>query len=114
MPVVEAMASGCPVITTNRGSLAEAAGDAAYLVEGTSVEEMRIALENIQNPPLRDELRRKGLKHAEKFRWSQIAIALATSFELVVKEASQGKYTQFFESWSKLRKMQANVDYQRR
>jgi len=33
---------------------------------------------------------------------------------LVVKEASQGKYTQFFESWSKLRKIQANVDYQRR
>lgn len=114
MPVIEAMASGCPVITTNRGSLTEAAGDAAYLIDGTSVEEMCIALQNIQNPALRNELRRKGLKHAEKFRWSQMAIALSASFDLVVKDAAQGKYKQFFESWSKLRKIQASVDYQRR
>ncbi len=113
MPVIEAMAAGCPVITTSRGSLAEAAGNAAYLIDGSSVEEMREALEKIQNPSLREDLRRKGLKHAENFRWSNMAKALVDCFNIVVEETSTGKYDSFFNEWNLLRKMQANVDYQK-
>lgn len=113
MPVIEAMASGCPVITTNRGSLAEAAGDAAYLIGGTAIEEMRSALECIQNSVVRDALLRKGLRHAEKFRWSGMADSLARSFDLVLNEARSGMYAPFFSEWKRLRNMQANVDYQR-
>lgn len=54
MPVIEAMASGCPVITTHNGSLAEAAGDAAHLISGMSVDEMCQALERIQDDAYRE------------------------------------------------------------
>ncbi|MBT8419589.1 MAG: glycosyltransferase, partial [Gammaproteobacteria bacterium] len=57
MPIIEAMASGCPVITTGHGSLAEAADDAALLIDGESVEEMHQALMRIQDTVLRETLR---------------------------------------------------------
>lgn len=113
MPVIEAMASGCPVITTSRGSLAEAAGNAAYLIEGTSVDEMHKALIKIQDPLVRDELRRKGLEHVKKFRWENMAETLAICFELLVNESASGDYAEFFNDWARLRRIQANVDYQR-
>lgn len=113
MPVIEAMASGCPVITTNRDSLAEAAGNAAYFIDGTSVEEMRIALERIQIPELQQELREKGIKHSKNFSWENMARILALCFDQVVQEAKYGQYNNFFSGWSQLRRMQASVDYQR-
>ena len=111
MPVIEAMASGCPVITTSHGSLAEAAGDAAVLISGISVDEMRSALTQIQNPSTRDTLRQKGLVHIQKFRWEIIANKLAAIAEDLIKESRTGAYKNFFIEWSRLRQIQANVDY---
>ena len=111
LPVVEAMASGCPVITTSHGSLAEAAGDAALLISGTSVDEMRSALTQIQNPSTGDTLRQKGLAHAQKFRWEVIANKLAAIAENLIKESRAGTYDKFFSEWRRLRRIQANVDY---
>lgn len=113
MPVIEAMASGCPVITTSRGSLAEAAGNAAYLIDGTSIKEMAIALDRIQSPELQQVLREKGILHAKDFRWEDMANTLSRCFDRVKKEAKAGQYDEFFYGWKKLRKMQANVDYER-
>lgn len=111
MPVIEAMASGCPVITTRNGSLAEAAGDAALLISGTSVDEMYTALIQIQEPDICNRLRKKGLAHAPKFRWQNMADELATNLELLVEESRTGVYDGFFEEWKRLRQIQANVDY---
>lgn len=111
MPVIEAMASGCPVITTSHGSLAEAAGDAALLISGTSVDEMRSALTQIQNPSARDTLRQKGLVHVQKFRWKVMVNKLAAIAEDLVKESRSGAYDNFFVEWKRLRQIQANVDY---
>lgn len=74
MPVIEAMASGCPVITTKNGSLAEAGGDAAYYIDGSSKESLLDAMGKLStNQELSSKLREKGLQHAERFNWKKMA-----------------------------------------
>ncbi len=111
MPVIEAMASGCPVITTSNGSLAEAAGEAALLISGTSVDEMTAALTQVQDPHVRDILRQKGLAHAAGFHWRGMAEELAVNLQKLVEESRAGIYDSFFKEWKRLRTIQANVDY---
>lgn len=111
MPVIEAMASGCPVITTHHGSLAEAAGDAALLVSGTSVDEMAEALARIQQPEVQAAFRAKGLEQAKKFRWSAMARQLAASIDGLLERAAGNEYQDFFDEWERVRAMQAAVDY---
>lgn len=68
LTVVEAMAAGCPVITTRSGSLAEVAGDAALLVDPEDHDAIGQALVRIcGDPALRDTLIAKGLKRAPLF-----------------------------------------------
>ncbi len=110
MPVIEAMASGCPVITTHHGSLVEAAGDAACLISGTSVDEMRDALVQMQHAEYRDNLRQQGLAHASQFRWEVMAQAFAEEIEKLQLEARSGAYEPFFTEWKRLREVQATVD----
>lgn len=111
MPVIEAMASGCPVITTHHGSLAEAAGNAAVLVSGTSATEMAEALLRIQDAGMRARLRARGLAHARRFRWQDIADRLAACLMDLQHRADAGAYEEFFEEWQRIRTMQAAVDY---
>lgn len=72
MPVLEAMAYGVPVITSNRSALPEVAGDAAIVVDPTSVEELTRALKTvIEQDGLRKLLRERGLKRAAGFTWHE-------------------------------------------
>ena len=111
MPVIEAMASGCPVITTHHGSLLEAAGDAACLISGTSVEEMYNALQKVRDPDYRETLQCKGLEHVKQFNWEEMADQVAQDLLALDKEAKQGVYADFFQSWRQLREIQASVDF---
>ena len=111
MPVIEAMASGCPVITTHHGSLAEAAGNAACLISGTSVDEIRTALERMLDSTYRQSLREKGSEHARGFKWEEMAQCFADEIKTLVCEARSGQYDMFFSQWEKLRSIQANVDF---
>ncbi len=111
MPVIEAMASGCPVITTRHGSLAEAAGNAALLIGGTSAEEMQAALVSAQDEQVRARLRQQGLDHVRHFQWENMAAQLAKDIESLVAEARAGHYDAFLVEWKRLRDMQANVDF---
>jgi glycosyltransferase involved in cell wall biosynthesis len=74
LPVLEAMACGTPVITSNISSLPEVAGDAAILVDPHSVAEIADAMKSIAaSSKLRDELRHKGLERAQQFSWEKTA-----------------------------------------
>src|SRR5687767_5900947 len=74
LPIVEAMACGAPVITSNNSSMKEVAGEAALLVEPTSVGQMTEALMKVaQDRSLRQELSRRGLKRAAEFSWQRTA-----------------------------------------
>ena len=111
MPVIEAMASGCPVITTSHGSLAEAAGDAAILVSGTSVDEMVNALNAAQQEPLRMALRAKGLAHVQRFRWEDMAEVFAQSLVRTLERGRAGEFDAFIAEWQRIRRIQGAVDY---
>lgn len=111
MPVIEAMACGCPVITTHHGSLAEAAGDAACLISGTSTEEMKNALIKMSDTNYREILRTKGIEQAENFNWETMAQSLVNNFEILLAQARSGKYEKFFAEWKRLRTIQAEVDF---
>ena len=50
LPIVEALASGCPVITCHNASIPEVAGTCAIYIDDTSIEEMTQALTNVQQP----------------------------------------------------------------
>jgi glycosyltransferase involved in cell wall biosynthesis len=70
MPVLEAMAAGTPVITSNRSALPEVAGDAALLVNPEDTGELSRALAEVtRSPELRQDLARRGLARAKSFRW---------------------------------------------
>jgi glycosyltransferase involved in cell wall biosynthesis len=74
MPILEAMASGCPVITSNISAMPEVAGDAALLVNPQSVEELSLAMQRVlTESALADELRRHGTERARQFSWEKCA-----------------------------------------
>ncbi len=74
IPVLEAMACGTPVITSNISSLPEVAGNAAMLVNPYDVGSITDALNRILGDlSLQQRLREKGLKRAKEFSWSKAA-----------------------------------------
>jgi glycosyltransferase involved in cell wall biosynthesis len=73
LPIVEAMACGCPVITCPVASIPEAAGDAAIYVQPDDVPGLTRAMRAVQQPQLRTELVTKGLDQARNFSWAKMA-----------------------------------------
>lgn len=74
LPVLEAMACGAPVITSNTSSLPEVAGEAAILVPPTDVGELKQAIEAVlSDQQLRLRLRQQSLKQAARFSWRETA-----------------------------------------
>ena len=72
MPVLEAMAAGVAVVTSNRSALPEVAGEAAIQVEPESVEALGQALRDLtRNEELRRELVQRGTARALLFTWEK-------------------------------------------
>jgi glycosyltransferase involved in cell wall biosynthesis len=70
MPVLEAMARGVPVITSNRSALPEVAGDAAVLIDPFDTQALAAAMQRLIDPNERDALTQKGLLRAAEFTWN--------------------------------------------
>lgn len=74
MPVLEAMACGAPVITSNASALPEVVGEAAILVNPIDWEELAQAIEQLLNDSvLRQLLRAKGFQRSKHFTWAEAA-----------------------------------------
>jgi len=73
MGVVEAMACGTPVVTSNTGSTAEVAGQAAILVDPESVLSIAEGIRQALEPDCASSLREAGLAHAASFSWARAA-----------------------------------------
>jgi len=73
-PVVQAMAAGVPVVTSNTSCLPEIAGDAALLADPRSPGEIEVQLTRVlEFGALRDDLSTRGRKHAQQYRWETCA-----------------------------------------
>lgn len=80
LPIIESMRCGTPVITGNVTAMPEIAGDAALLVDPTSVQSIADAMATMaSSDQMRQELRSKGLEQSEKFTWKRSADALWSS-----------------------------------
>lgn len=85
LPVLEAMQSGCPVITTKEGSLAEVAGDAALLVDAYSQESISAGIRKVFNDKeLQKKLATRGLEQAKKFSWKKTAAETIAVYRQVI------------------------------
>jgi glycosyltransferase involved in cell wall biosynthesis len=74
LPVVEAMASGLPVLTSNTSSLGEIAGDAAVTIDPTDTDAMIDAIRRLAtDEALRRDRSERGLRRARHFSWTQTA-----------------------------------------
>jgi glycosyltransferase involved in cell wall biosynthesis len=73
LPILEAMACGCPVITCPNASIPEVAGNAALYINDEDVEGLANALCEVQKPSMRQALTATGLEQAKQFSWSKMA-----------------------------------------
>ena len=84
MPILEAMAAGCPVVTSNTTGCAEVAGSAALTVDPRSVPDIAAAMERIGcDDVLRRRLRQRGFARARRFTWEESARRHARLFRRV-------------------------------
>jgi len=95
LPVLEAMACGAPVITSNVSSLPEVAGNAALMVDPRDTAALAGAIERLlTDSALAAEQRRKGLERAAQFSWQRTAReTLAVYRQLLERGSGAGRRT---------------------
>ncbi len=72
LPVLEAMASGVPVITSNIASMPEIGGDAVIMVSPLDIDKIALAMHNVlTDKNLREKMIEKGLARAKEFTWTK-------------------------------------------
>ena len=73
-PLLEAMACGCPVVTSNTSSLPEVVGEAGIMVNPYDTDGLAQAMRRVlTDDKLRDDMVRKGLEQAKRFSWEKAA-----------------------------------------
>lgn len=82
LPILEAMQSGCPVITTKGGSLEEVAGEAAHYVDGFDSHLIAEGILKVYSDKnLQDKLTKKGLEQAKQFSWQKTAECTVAAYQ---------------------------------
>jgi glycosyltransferase involved in cell wall biosynthesis len=81
LPILEAMVAGTPVLTSDRGAMAEVAGDAAYLVDPTSEAALTDGLQRLtDDEELRHDLVARGHACWPRWTWSETARATLAAY----------------------------------
>lgn len=87
IPIIEAMACGTPVITSNTSSMPEIAGNAAILTDPYTTNSITDAMIRIYNSKsLKNELRQKGLAQSAKFSWNLMAQKVLQTYTSLYQE----------------------------
>jgi glycosyltransferase involved in cell wall biosynthesis len=90
LPVLEAMVRGVPVVAASAGSLPEVAGDAALIVEPTSVEEIASATTRaLSDGPLRERLVAAGRERPAAFTWDRTAAGTLASWQRALRSSAR-------------------------
>ncbi len=89
LPPLEAMATGCPVICSDRGSLPEVVGNAARIVDAESAEAIAAAmLELISDQQLASNMVGQGLTRASEFSWAKVAAGVSHLYRQVAPRSA--------------------------
>lgn len=84
LPAIEAMASGCPVITSNVTALPEIAGDSAILVDPLDSRAIGAAMNRlIEDGPTRKFYSAEGIRRAKLFNWDEVAKRVRRVFDSI-------------------------------
>jgi glycosyltransferase involved in cell wall biosynthesis len=87
IPMLEAMACGVPVITSNTSSMPEVAGDAALIIDPFKPQEITAAMIRIvTDKELKTDLVTKGLEQAAKFSWKAMAAHVLEIYQEIGKK----------------------------
>jgi glycosyltransferase involved in cell wall biosynthesis len=87
LPIVEAMASGCPVVTSNCYGAKEIAADAAVLVDPESVDSIAEGIDRVlSEPPLRASLIQRGYGRSSVFTWDRCAAQTLSVLERIARD----------------------------
>lgn len=90
IPILEAMACGCPVITSDRGAPREVAGEAAILVDPTDEDRIAATIVRVlEDRALREDLVSRGLRRVEEFTWEACARRTLRLFRRVMRESGE-------------------------
>ena len=82
IPILEAFACGCPVITSNYGAMKETAGDAALLVDPKDPKKIMSSMKRItESNKLRNKLIVRGIKRVKEFSWKKTAGETLKAYE---------------------------------
>jgi len=88
LPILEAMAQGTPVLTSNFGAMAEIADGAAELVDPYDVAAIKAGLERLVfDDARRAELRALGLRRAAEFSWDRTALETKAVYEAMMSSS---------------------------
>lgn len=88
LPVLEAMYQGCPVLSSDQGSLPEVGGDAVAYFNPNEPKSLKKNLnELLSNPGKRRQLKKLGLARAKEFSWDLTARLTHTVYEKVLAES---------------------------
>lgn len=87
IPVLEAMACGCPVITSKISSLPEVAGEAALLIDPENIEEISSAIKKVLTEKgTGNRMIKLGYQQAKKFNWRKTAKETIESYQKAIKD----------------------------
>ena len=107
---LEAMASGCPLITTRQASLSEDLGDAPHYVSDQDAHGLLRAIYRVQISAIRRGMAAAGISRAREFHWNTMAHQFRALLRAAVAERRDASVIAFHRRWTELRKAQAEVD----
>jgi len=70
LPILEAMACGCPTLSSNMASLPEICGESAHFFDPKEISDMAESIKKVcEDTEYRQSLSQTGVEHAKKFNW---------------------------------------------
>lgn len=86
LPLLEAMQYGCPVISSNQGSLPEVGGEAAVYFDPHDHEQFVSQLAGLlKSASKRDRFRKRGIEHSKQFSWKKTAELTHEVYEKIIQ-----------------------------
>ena len=86
IPIIEAMAAGCPVVALNISSIPEVANGAALLQNQLTISTFASAVLSLEDKSTRSRLRNMGLENAKRFSWEKSVNELMGFYDAIYKK----------------------------